>query len=74
MTAIKERLIGAVTVMDDEKAERLWNLVIRDFQPRSWNDIEEIEPDEMDLIMLKNIDNDPECHQFTPENEIDWDK
>lgn len=26
--------------------------------------IEEIEPDEFDLAMLREIENDPDCHEF----------
>ena len=40
----------------------------------SWDDIEEVEPDETDLQMLKAIEEDPECHQFTRENDINWDE
>lgn len=40
----------------------------------SWDDIEEIEPDEIDLQMLKAIEEDPECHIFTKESEINWDE
>lgn len=74
MTAIKERLIGAITMMDDAMAESLWHIVITDYAPKSWNDIPEIEPDETDLRMLKEIEKDPECHEFIPENEISWDE
>ncbi len=38
----------------------------------TWNDIEEEEPDEIDLQMLKAIEEDPECHEFTKESDIDW--
>lgn len=40
----------------------------------SWDDIEEVEPDEIDLQMLKAIEEDPECHIFTKESEINWDE
>lgn len=33
----------------------------------------EEEPDEIDLQMLKAIDNDPECHEFVKESDINWD-
>lgn len=38
----------------------------------SWNDIEEAEPDAIDLQMLKAIEKDPECHEFVKESDIDW--
>ena len=63
MNATKERIIGAITVRDNIKAERLWDIVSRQFIP-SWDDIEEVEPDEWDLQMLKDIENDPDCKTF----------
>lgn len=71
MTAIKERIISAVTIMNDSDAEKFWNIILNTFTP-SWDSIEDVEPDEYDLQMLKAIESDPECHEFTPENEIDW--
>lgn len=73
MTAIKERIIGAVTVMSDSDAEHFWE-IIKSKLRTSWDDIEEVEPDEIDLQMLKAIEEDPECHQFTKESNINWDE
>lgn len=73
MTAIKERIIGAVTVMSDSDAEDFWEIIKGRFRT-SWDDIEEVEPDEIDLQMLKAIEEDPECHQFTKESDINWDE
>ena len=71
MTSVKERIIGAVTIMNDSDVEKFWNILLKNFVP-SWDNIDEVEPDEYDLQMLKAIESDPECHQFTPESEIDW--
>lgn len=71
MSAIKERLIGAVTVMDEEKAKKLWNIILNDFNSE-WDNIPEEEPDEWDKEMLNEIENDPDCHSFTDEKDIDW--
>ncbi len=35
--------------------------------PPLWDGIKEDEPDETDLAMLKAIEEDPECHEFTNE-------
>lgn len=72
MTAVKERIIGAVTVMNDRDAEAFWNIILEKFTP-SWNSMEEVEPDEMDMQMLNAIATDPECHEFVKESDIDWD-
>lgn len=71
MSAIKERLIGAVTVMDEEKAERLWNIILTDFNSE-WDNILEEEPDEWDKEMLDDIKDNPDCHSFTDEKDIEW--
>lgn len=71
MTAVKEKIIGAVTVMSDNDAENFWKLIVEKYSP-SWDDIEEEAPDKIDLQMLKEIEDDPECHEFTKESDIDW--
>lgn len=73
MTAVKEKIIDAVTVMSDDDAEKIWEHIIKKFT-RSWENIEEESPDAIDIQMLKDIENDSECHQFTKENDIVWDK
>ena len=71
MTMIKEKIIKAVTVMNDNDAEVVWNLIVKKF-PSSWDKIKEEAPDETDLQMLKEIEADPECHEFTKESDINW--
>ena len=70
MNAIKERIFGAATVMNDSDAEKVWNFVIENFSQRSWSDIEEVTPDEWDLKMLKDIDENPDCHEFVSQDEL----
>ncbi len=71
MSAVKERILGAVSIMDDSDAESLWEYILSTFQPRSsWDEIEEVEPDEIDLMMLKEIEEDPECHEFISSEEL----
>lgn len=66
MTAVKERIMGAVTLMTDKDAELFWDLIQSRYiiQTKSWNDISEEVPDEIDKILLKKIDTNPECHEF----------
>ncbi len=71
MTAIKEKIIGAVTVMSNSDAEDFWKLIEKKLSP-SWDDIEEEVPDDLDLQMLEAIKNDPECNEFTNEENISW--
>ena len=72
MTAVKEKIIDAVTIMNDSDAEKFWEIITQKFTPPTWENIEEEEPDEIDLQMLKAIEDDPECHEFVKESDIDW--
>lgn len=42
MSNIKERIFGAVTVMSDEDAQKVWNLILSTF---ALNDLEQVMPD-----------------------------
>lgn len=72
MTAVKEKILGAVTIMSNSDAENVWNYIVKKYSPL-WDNIEEVEPDEIDLQMLKEIETNPECHEFVDENDIAWD-
>lgn len=72
MSEVKERILGAITVMSDDDAERVWNIIVKHFATSSWENIEEVEPDEIDLAMLNEIENNPECHEFVSAEEIKW--
>lgn len=52
MSNVKERILGAVTVMSEEDAEKIWNLIQATF---ALNNIEEVapEPDEVAAIKAK---------------------
>ncbi len=69
MTAIKERILGAVTVMNDTEAEAVWELIIANFPKRSWADIETVAPDEWDKKMLADIETNPDCKEFVSSDE-----
>ena len=64
MTTVKERILGAVSIMDESDAVSLWEYILSCFSARSFDDIEEVEPDEWDIAMLNEIENDPDCHEF----------
>lgn len=64
MNNIKERIFGAVTVMSNHDAEILWELILNRFSDLSWDNIEEEAADDIDLEMLKSIEEDPDCHEF----------
>lgn len=72
MTTVKEKIIGAVTIMTESDAEHFWKLIVEKYSS-SWDTIEEEEPDKIDLQMLKEMKSDPDCHVFTNEKDIKWD-
>lgn len=68
MSAIKERILGAVTIMNDSDAEKLWSFIKKQFSI-SWEKIEDITPDEWDLQMLHEIEIDPDCQNYVSSEE-----
>lgn len=71
MTAVKERIIGAVSIMSDRDADIFWHIIQKHFTaPALFTNIEEVEPDEVDLMMLKEIENNPDCHEFISQEEL----
>lgn len=50
MSNIKERILGAVTVMNDKDAEKVWDLIQSTF---ALANAEEVEPEEDELAALK---------------------
>lgn len=64
MSNIKERIIGAVTVMNEEDAARIWKLITDTFQEKQWESIPVEEPDEIDINMIEEMKNDADCKEF----------
>lgn len=66
MSPVKEKIYGVVELMNEHQAEQFWKLICNHFfvTEKTWDNIEEIEPDEMDWQMLREIEQDPDCHEF----------
>ncbi len=72
MSDIKERLIGAITVMDEDGARRLWEIVEGLYSKAGgWDSVPEEDPDETDLEMIRDALSDPDCREFVPAEEIE---
>ncbi|MBQ3647096.1 MAG: hypothetical protein IJM82_02410 [Synergistaceae bacterium] len=73
INALKERIFGAVTVMNEKETRRLWGIIADEFGEgeKDWDLIPEEAPDEIDLQMLKEIGEDSDCHEFIPANEAE---
>lgn len=70
MSEVKARLIGAITVMDEAGAQRLWDIVKRLYSSSGWDAVEETEPDEIDLQMIRDAQADPDCSSFASDAEV----
>lgn len=70
MSEVKARLMGAITVMDEENARRLWSIVERLYSADGWDAVEEEDPDAVDLEMLRELQNDPDCATIATSEEI----
>ncbi len=66
MTAVKERIIGALTVMSDKEAEKIWQIILEDFaspEDLLWTGIDEVEPDDDEIKIIKAYENGVEQYQ-----------
>lgn len=69
MIAVKERILGAVSIMEESDAVSLWEYILSNFPRKPFDGVEEIEPDEWDREMLEKIEKDPDCHIFISSEE-----
>ena len=69
MVVAKEKIKALVDTMPASEAEKLLLYIVNNFYLTSrnnlWDAIEEVEPDEIDIQMLHEMENDPDCHDFT---------
>ncbi len=70
MSAVKERIFGAVTVMSEVDAEKVWEMILNNIPSRSWENVEEVTPDEWDKKMLSDVKENPDCNEFISEEEL----
>lgn len=74
MLPIKEKLITLIEVMPNDDAEDLFNYIKTNYKlmPKtiSWDNIKEVEPDNIDLAMLEEIKSDPECNKFISQEDL----
>lgn len=64
----KERVFGAITVMTEQDASKVWNFIQNNFT--SWDDIEVECPDETDLQMLSDIKSNLDCKSFVSSDDL----
>ena len=74
MASMKTQLIQAIEQMDDDITFSVWDMITRHFDTPlkkiTWDDIEEVEPDGIDLAMIKEMEDDPDCHIYISQDEL----
>lgn len=65
MRLVKERIIGAITVMSEEEAEKIWSIIQEKFADKSqtWDEIEEAEPTPEELEIIEKYKNGDDNYQ-----------
>ncbi len=69
----KEKILTLLEVMPEHDAEILFKYIVTRYQlsPKTWSDIEEVEPDDIDLKMLDEIEHNPDCKEFVSSAELE---
>ena len=68
MSNVKERIFGAVTIMSEEDAEKVWNLIQTAFL---LNNVEEVTPDPEELEALNAYrSGDPDYQPVMSQEEV----
>lgn len=71
---VKEKIITLLNMMPEHDAEMLLQYITSQYQvsmkSEYWTNIEEVEPDEIDIIMLNEIKSNPDCSDFVSEKEL----
>jgi len=74
MNVAKEKILRTIELMDDDDAVLVLDWLNRHFvmtyKKTEWDDIEEVEPDEIDLEMMADIGTNPDCSEFISEEEL----
>ena len=69
MVVVKEKIKSLVDIMPVNEAESLLFYIINNINVDSnddlWDSIVEVEPDEIDMQMIQEMENDVECNNFS---------
>lgn len=70
----KEKIKTMIDFMSEDDAETLLKYMLSEYQlfskEKIWNKIEEIEPDHIDIQMLNDIKENPDCKEFISEEKL----
>ena len=61
----KEKAIGALTIMDEDKAQQVWAYIQMIYSPNIWESFDEVEPTPDEIAALDARENgDPEYQPY----------
>ncbi|MCL2235854.1 MAG: hypothetical protein FWB98_05375 [Defluviitaleaceae bacterium] len=69
--SVKEKVKTLVDAMPNNEVERLMVYISRNFRLVSvaavdgWDFVEEAQPDEVDILMMEEMENNPDCGDFS---------
>ena len=66
METIKQQITGALAHMDEIEIKKVWDIIQIVMPTKS---VPEVEPDEIDLAMIKEIEENPDCKEFVSASE-----
>lgn len=70
----KEKIKTMIDFMSEDDAETLLKYMLSEYQlfskEKIWNKIEEIETDHIDIQMLNDIRENPDCKEFISEEKL----
>ena len=68
MSSVKERILGAITIMSEKDAEKVWELIQATF---ILNNAEEVVPEPEELEAIRAYQNgDPEYQPYITQDEL----
>ena len=68
MSNVKERILGAVTIMSEKDAEKVWNMICGTF---NLNNAPEVAPDALEIAAMNAYKKkDPEYQPFMSQDDV----
>ena len=73
MSIFKERVIGAVSIMNETDAKKIWTMILDEFAPKDFSNMyfEEVEPDEEEARILDAYEaGDPDYQPYITHEQL----
>ena len=73
VSIFKERVIGAVSIMTESDAKKIWTMILNEFAPKDFSNMyfEEVEPDEDEKLIFDAYESgDPEYQPYMTHEQL----